>query len=70
MSAGKGDTPRKVHGPTFRKNHDEIFRKSPRVEYPGKIDLETGRRCIGIGCYQHINVEESRINELREGGDQ
>ena len=27
MSAGKGDTPRKVNGDKYRKNYDSIFRK-------------------------------------------
>jgi hypothetical protein len=43
MSAGKGDSPRKVDGDKYRANYDRIFRKAP-------VRLCCGNRHLGVIC--------------------
>lgn len=67
MSNGKGDTPRPVHGDTFRRNFDLIFGAKPRAVrvrtwcdecwgFVGELALDHATACQHCGA--HIGAVE------------
>lgn len=58
----------------MKPQNDQPFEVSPDKipVMPAKFDalrigrIEDGRRYLGNGCWERVNVEESRLNERRE----
>lgn len=62
MSAGKGSNPRPVHGETFRKNHDAIFRRHTEEESaPGEVI--DGHESLGNGGWHTIDHQEEELRD-------
>ena len=62
MSAGKGDSPRHVHGPTYRDNYESIFRK-PTHENHHAGEVVDGMECLGEGRW---HVKDHHEQGLRD----
>lgn len=62
MNAGKGDTPRPVHGPTYRRNHESIFGRFTD-EQPTRGEVIDGHEYLGDGGWQSIETHEPELRE-------
>ena len=62
MSAGKGDTPRPVHGPTYRRNHDAIFRRFTDEE-PAPGEVIDGHEYLGNGGWHSLELHEAELRD-------
>jgi hypothetical protein len=65
MSAGKGSNPRPVHGETYRRNHDSIFRRFTE-EQPAKGEEVDGHEYMGNGCWHAIDQHEPELRDHAE----
>jgi hypothetical protein len=65
MSAGKGDSPRPVHGPTYRENHERIFRRHIE-DQPAIREVIDGHEYLGEGGWHTVDQKE---HELRDEND-
>ena len=65
MSAGKGSSPRPVHGPTYRKNHETIFRRHTEEE-PTKGKVIDGHEYLGQGGWHAVDHHEKELRDKDE----
>lgn len=56
MSAGKGDTPRKVNGDKFRANYLRIFQEKPKQDH-GSNEVQILNRNAQRGNRSSVNTE-------------
>ena len=65
MSAGKGDSPRRVDGDRYRRNFDQIFGRFTN-EQPAKGEVIDGHEYLGNGGWHTVDQYEPELRDEKE----